>query len=91
MKVKLLKKIRKRYKITHYPNGVFLWGEFIEKPITLMQDTESGWRHEISTLEKQEAYNELYEELLIWIQEDYGRFKSKTRKITLEQLWYKNK
>jgi hypothetical protein len=90
MKVKLLKKIRKRYSITHYPNGVFLYGDFEEGPVTLLTDHKScyaAWS--ISRGEKSKAYKELYAKLVRWIEKDYGPFNSKKRKITSETLWYK--
>lgn len=89
MKVKLLKKIRKRYSITHYPNGVFLAGDFYKGPITILEDSESSYSWESSILEKEVAYKKLYKILLSWIQKDYGTFKSRRHKITSEKLWYK--
>lgn len=89
MKVKLLKKIRKRYFITHYPNGVYLYGDFIEGPVTMLQDREDRWRYKISYKVKQQAYKQLYDVLIKWIERDYGSFKSNRVKITSEQLWYR--
>jgi hypothetical protein len=89
MKVKLLKKIRKRYSITHYPNGCFMWGSFQKGTITLLTDKNDSWRWEGSWIGKEEAYGEMYSKLLKWIQQDYGTFKSAKLKITSEQLWYK--
>jgi hypothetical protein len=89
MKTKLLKKVRKRYSITHYPNGVFLWDEFYKGPITVIRDRDSSCRYDISCLPKQVAYDKLYKKLLKWIQQDYGTFKSRRIRITSEQLWYK--
>jgi hypothetical protein len=89
MKVKLLKKIRKRYSITHYPNGAFMWDDFYEGPITLLEDKNSSFRLEISHSTKPEAYDRLYKIMLEWIERDYGPFRSKRIKITSEQLWYK--
>lgn len=89
MKVKLLKKIRKRYSITHYPNGVYLYGDFWEGPLTRLVDSENDYNWESSILEKKAAYKKLYKILLSWIQRDYGTFKSRRHKITSEQLWYK--
>lgn len=89
MKVKLLKKIRKRYSITHYPNGVYITDRFFDGPITLIEDKYSSFRYDISCLEKQAAYDKLYKKLLDWIQQDYGMFKSTRRNITSEVLWYK--
>ena len=91
MKVKLLKKIRKRYSITHYPNGVFLHGDFYKGPITIIEDSENSYRYRINDEEKSLAYKELYPILLKWIQKDYGTFKSRRHRITSEKLWYKNK
>ena len=89
MKVKLLKKIRKRYSIVYYPNGVYLYDDFFEGPITVLYDSENEYRTKISSLDKQKAYKELYTMLLKWIEKDYGPFKSKKKKITSETLWYK--
>jgi hypothetical protein len=89
MKVKLLKKIRKRYSIEHYPNGVFLWGDFEKGPLTLLRDNERSYRLDFCYSEKTKAYRELHKILLRWIEKDYGPFKSKKSKITSETLWYK--
>lgn len=89
MKVKLLKKIRKRYSITHYPNGCSLFGEFEEGPITFLEDSQNEWRFKYTRQSKEEAYIYLYEILLEWIEKDYGTFRNKRRTITTETLWYK--
>ena len=89
MKVKLLKKIRKRYSITHYSNGVYLYGDFFKGPQTILRDCEISYRWERSILEKNNAYEKLYKILLSWIEEDYGPSKRKTKSIISEQLWYK--
>ena len=89
MKVKLLKKIRKRYTMTHYPNGVYLYGDFNKGPLTMLEDSGNSYRYRVSSKEKSIAYKELYPILIEWIQEDYGTFKSKRIVITSEKLWYK--
>lgn len=89
MKVKLLKKIRKRYSIVYYPNGVYLYDDFFKGPLTVLYDNENDYRAKISSSDKQKAYKELYTMLLKWIEKDYGPFKSKKKKITSETLWYK--
>lgn len=89
MKVKLLKKIRRRYSITHYPNGRFICGDFYKGPITTLEDSDDSWRLYYSSLEKDMAYIYLYGVMQKWIQKDYGIFKSRKHKITSEQLWYK--
>lgn len=89
MKVKLLKKIRRRYSITYYPNGRFICGDFYNGPITTLEDSDDSWRLTSSSLEKDMAYGYLYGVMQTWIQRDYGIFKSRKHKITSEQLWYK--
>ena len=49
MKTKLLKKIRKRYTIVHYPNGIRLWGKYYDKNIIFLIDRNAPawarWRN----------------------------------------------
>lgn len=89
MKVKLLKKIRKRYSIVYYPNGFYLYEDFFKGPITVLYDNTNEYRTKVSSSVKWKAYEELYSMLLKWIEKDYGPFKSKKKKITSETLWYK--
>lgn len=89
MKVKLLRKIRKRYDITHYPNGLYLWGDFQEGAITILSDNQNSWRYMVSTKDKKEAYEYFYKMLLVWIERDYGNLRSKRSKIVEEKLWWK--
>lgn len=90
MKIKLLKKIRKRYDIIHYPNGLYLWGDFQEGAITILSDNQSSYRYRLSTKDKSQAYEDLYKILLNWIEKDYGQLRSKKSKIKKEKLWYGN-
>jgi len=90
MKVKLLKQIRRQYLITHYPNGAYLYGDFVEGPVTILEDSDDSWRWKMSNKGKELAYKQLYDILLRWIEQDYGPFKSKKKKITSEILWYKD-
>ena len=89
MKVKLLKKIRKRYSIIYYPNGVYLDNDFYDGPITLLYDTQNYYRTKISNAHKEQAYRELYGMLLRWIEKDYSKYRKRKKKITSEILWYK--
>jgi len=41
MNIKLLKKVRKRFTITHYPKGVYIAGEFYEGPIVFLYDKDN--------------------------------------------------
>lgn len=88
MKVKLLRKVRQRYSITHYPNGLYLDTDFYNGPQTLLVDNNNDWRMTTSQLPKKEAYNLLYGRMLNWIQKDYGPSKGRLKKLTAEQLWY---
>jgi len=40
MKTKLLKEVRKRYSITHYPQGLRRWGDTVKGPITILKDID---------------------------------------------------
>ena len=89
MKVKLLRKVRKRYSITHYPNGLYMSDIFYAGPISILWDNNNEYRWRMNGSLKESAYCKLYAELLEWIQKDYGPSKGRTRKLTSEQLWYK--
>jgi hypothetical protein len=89
MKVKLLKKVRKRYTIIHYPNGMYMDTSFYRGPQTLLVDNYNDWRMETSSLPKEDAYEYLYKRMIDWIQKDYGPSKGRLKKLTSENLWYK--
>lgn len=89
MKVKLLKKIRKRYSIIYYPNGVYLDNDFYDGPITLLYDKQNDYRTKISSAHKEQAYGLLYEMLLKWIEKDYSKYRKRKKNIIEEILWYK--
>lgn len=40
MKTKLLKEVRKRYSITHYPQGLRRQGDTVKGPITILKDID---------------------------------------------------
>ena len=82
MKTKLLKKVRKRYSINHYPKGVYLYGNLEKGPVTILQDNHNqfrGWC--VDGSDKQKALDELMDELKKWILTDYKH----TRKIKKEK------
>jgi len=89
MKAKLLKKIRKRFSIVHYPEGLYIYQEFFKGPATALIDTENCFFTEYSFKEKQEAFDELYAKLQIMIQKNYGTFRSARKKPVAEVLWHK--
>lgn len=88
MKVKLLRKIRKRYTIAHYPNGRYLYNDWIDYPITILEDKEDSWRRITSSASKEEAYQELLGHMRKWIEKDY-KTSRKRKNIKEEILWYK--
>lgn len=89
MKVKLLKKIRKRYSIVHYPNGTYLDGNYYKEPITILYDEQNPYRTKINNSYKEQAYRELYTVLIKWINKDYSEYRKRKKNITQEILWYK--
>lgn len=89
MKTKLLKKIRKRYTITHYPDGVYWKKQFIKGPYTVLWDNDDVYRYEITCETKDNAYNLLYLKMKRWIELDYGPYK-RQRNRKVEKLWYKS-
>jgi hypothetical protein len=84
MKTKLLKKVRKRYSINHYPR------EFEKGPVTILQDNHNqfrGWC--VDGSDKQKALDELMDELKKWILTDYKHTrKIKKEKTIVEKLWH---
>jgi hypothetical protein len=88
MKTKLLKKVRKRYSITHYPKGLWRYGEFIKGPVTRLQDKKHSWRGLSMEGDKQEAFNVLYGYLKHWIVKDYIHSRKRKVKTIEEKLWY---
>jgi len=91
MKAKLLKKIRKRFSIEHYPEGLYILKQFYKGPVTSLIDSENCYYTDYSFREKQEAFNELYTKLQNMIQSDYGTFRSARKKPVTEVLWHKTK
>ena len=89
MKVKLLKKVRKRYVITYYPKGVALYDNWHEGPLMVLKDTNNSWRTiawEHDT--KEELFNHAFERLKIWITRDYKKDYKRNKKVISEKLWY---
>jgi hypothetical protein len=92
LKTKLLKIIRKRYSITHYPNGYVKGGYFYEGPLTTLTDSLNDNRLKVmSSNNKKDSREQLMKTLMRWIEDDYGMFNSKKRKVQPEKLWYNNK
>ena len=87
MKVKLLKKIRKRYSITHYPNGYYIGGTWCDNEFTILDDSEDPWRYKINYSSKENAYKELVVLLREWIEEDY-RISRKRKNNQKQKLWF---
>lgn len=102
MKIKLLKKIRKRFSITYYSKEISLWDSTYYGQCMVLQDSHSEYRNkyvEICTpdkyqnffsdqaLTKEDAKNLLLAKLIKWIKQDY-RHTRKTKQ-TIEKIWYK--
>jgi hypothetical protein len=90
MKTKLLKKVRSRYSITHYPKGVEYYGHLYTEPLTILTDAEDSWRSKLLFGTKAQTFDGLYVILVGWIKKDYVTTKKKKPQILpSEQLWYK--
>jgi hypothetical protein len=89
MKVKLLKQIRKRYTITHYPDGVY-WGDnWHQGPYTVLYDNNKNWRYFTSHEPKDIAFKKFKGIMMEWIESDY-KTSRKRKYVKVEKLWYKN-
>lgn len=89
MKIKLLKKVRKRYSITHYPKGVRYFGHLFAEPVTVLTDAENEWRSKLLHGSKAKTFDSLHKALVEWIRADYMTNKNRHSKLPEEQLWYK--
>jgi hypothetical protein len=80
MNIKLLKKVRKRFIITHYPKGVYIAGEFYEGPIVILYDKDNPDGYHIRSVSElysiQEAISKLKDIILKKLKnEGYGKAK----------------
>ena len=91
MKVKLLKKIRKRYSITYYPDGGFVFGGWESIPFILLEDNNNSFRNIryslLKNYTKEMVYISAWEEMRKWIRKDY-KTERKRRNIKVEKLWF---
>ena len=91
MKVKLLKKIRKRYSITYYPNGGYVFGSWESIPFILLKDNNDSWRNIrysiIDKLPKEYQYENAWNQMRKWIREDYQTERVR-RNYKIEKLWF---
>lgn len=90
MKTKLLNKVRKRYSIIHYPNGLYWCDYRIDGPITILTDKENEFRFKTFSGDKELGYDTLLPILVNWIKRDYRWARKRVIKIESETLWYKN-
>lgn len=85
MKTDLLKKVRKRYDISYYPNGYYTGNHFVPGPHVRLTDSKDKWRTlSMKGEDKDESFEILYNILKEWIQKDYPSKK----KISKEKLWH---
>lgn len=89
MKVKLLKKIRKRYSIIYYPDGGYWGWDWVEGSWAQLLDNQDSYRGRIAHGTKEETYNVLYDWLKYWIKKDYGVTSRKRKNYKSERLWHK--
>lgn len=101
MKTKLLKKVRKRYKITYYPKGTFIFYEYVNKKLMLLSDNKEehhGVWVEINpdrvncndqSVKRTKEHAKIYllQCLSSWIRNDYKHTSNK-KKIQIKKVWY---
>ena len=90
MKTKLLKKVRKRFVINHYPKGMPFFGEIWEGEFLRLTDNSNGYFHNsckiTSLVTFQEGLNFLKDVIVKVLRKEYGRTKRK--KIIVNKVWY---
>lgn len=106
MKVKLLKKIRKRYVILYYPKEITIFDETFKGECMILDDLDSEYNItgveicEPSTQQefwrygartKEEARVFLMAKLVKWIANDYKKYRTRKVKQTIETIWYAKK
>ena len=107
MKVKLLKKIRKRYKIVYYQKQINVYRETFKGQCMILRDTNNDYRSVIGVEiclptnsqkfwdyvqpTKEEAKAFLMAKLVKWIANDYKKYRTRKVKQTIETIWYAKK
>lgn len=95
MKVKLLKKIRKRFQIVHYPTGIPMQHD---NECMVLYDFDNNWSNVVEIIfidshtTKRIVYLTLYNKLQQKIYDYYKKYG--TRRIKKQQsviMWHKNK
>lgn len=93
MKVKLLKLVRKRFKIVYLPEGyVDYFGEFKPGPYVRLVDKSKTY-HSHKKVDEYHSINsrvnEFKSDILVTLKNSYFKYSNKSSKITEEVLWYK--
>lgn len=94
MKVKLLKKVRKRFSIIYYPKGRKLWSGHYDTPILVLLDNEDNEIISHVHIDYKQTYDMSYEHLYQRLKETiivkyrkYGTRRIKTKIVV--KKWYK--
>lgn len=104
MKTKLLKKVRRRFTIMHYPKGRRLWNNFFEANLFYLQDNKSSFNSQfVQVVEEpkqsihigrnfsneQDAINHLKNKIIkILKSEGYGNSKEQKAKLAAKKVWW---
>ena len=104
MKTKLLKKVRKRYKIIYYEKQVTLYDHTFNGECMILIDDDCEWKQiigvEICNSEnyqkwfeyrqttKEDAKDLLLKKLSEWIKHDYRKTRKRKVKQTIKTIWY---
>lgn len=97
MKVKLLKKVRKRFSIFHHPKGVIRYNIYYDNVFFTLYDKRSGFEYRvsigyspvtyISRYNEAECINEL-KNMILKILRNEGYPSKKTNELKSHKIWY---
>ena len=107
MKIKLFKKVRRRYVITYYPKQITLYGEIFKGQCMVLIDTVNNYKpvHGVEICNfvnyqtwfghrcstKEEAKEFLLNTLLNLIKKDYKEYRTRKPNQNVETIWYNRK
>ena len=92
MKVKLLKKVRKRFSIIEYPKGMYMGDRLFEGHVFWLQDSFNDWNCQIFSPKDfgsvENAKDEAFKYLKKVIRKVYFRNTVKSKKKPSRKIWH---
>ena len=93
MKVKLLKKVRKRFEIRYFPKGFIRLGIYFKGESIKLYDNENSFMDTRFLIEgsytKEMALDKCMKTLLRHLRKDYSKYSRKHKQVTSNKIWYK--